>query len=72
MIHPKLTRKTLEGLLTVYDVKIKKTRSGFYIYPPSDYMSASFFEDLLSICDVFGFAFYVANKADGTLYVDMF
>ena len=72
MKHPELTKKTLEELLDVYGVEVVKSDSGFYIYPQSDYITVSFFDDLLSICDVFGFAFYVASKADGTLFIDMF
>lgn len=72
MIHPKLTKKALEGLLAVYDIKIVKKDSGFYIYSSSDFFSASFLEDLVSICNVFGYTFYVSSKADGTLFIDLF
>lgn len=72
MIHPKLTKKALEGLLDVYDVEIVKKDSGFYIYSSSDFFSGSFFSDLVQICDVFGYGFYVTSKADGTLFIDLF
>lgn len=72
MTRPKLTKKTLEGLLDVYDVEIVKKESGLYIYSSSDFFSASFLEDLVSICTVYGYAFYVSTKADGTLFADLF
>lgn len=72
MIHPKLTKKALEGLLDVNDIEIVKKDSGFYIYSSSDFFSASFFSDLVSICNVYGYDFYVASKADGTLFIDLF
>lgn len=72
MIYPKLTKKTLEGLLEIYDVEIVKKDSGFYIYSPEDFLSASFFSDLVPICNVFGCEFYVSTKADGTLFIDIF
>lgn len=72
MIHPKLTKKTLEGLLDAYDVEVAKDKTGFCIYSRSEWFSLSFLEDLISICNVFGYDFYVSNKADGTLYIDLF
>lgn len=72
MTHPKLTKKTLEGLLDVYDAEIMKKDSGFYIYSSSDFFAQSFFSDLVQICTVFGYEFYVATKGDGTLFVDLF
>ena len=72
MTNPKLTKKTLEGLLEVYDVEIVKKDSGFYIYSSDDFISASFFSDLVPICNVFGYEFYVSTKADGTLFIDIF
>lgn len=72
MIHPKLTKKALEGLLDVSDVEVVKKDSGFYIYSFSDFFSASFFADLMSICNVFGYEFYVSTKEDGTLFIDLF
>lgn len=72
MINPKLTKKVLEGLLDVYDVEVVKTDSGFYIYSTDDFFSGSFFVDLVQICNVFGHEFYVASKANGTLFVDLF
>jgi hypothetical protein len=72
MIHPKLTKKTLEGLLDIYDVEIVKKDSGFYIYSLDDFFSESFFADLVQICTVFGYDFYVATKANGTLFIDLF
>lgn len=72
MIHPKLTKKALEGLLDLYDIEIVKKDSGFYIYSLSDFFSASFLEDLVSICNVFGYTFYVSAKADGKLFIDLF
>lgn len=72
MTHPKLTKKMLEGLLDVSDVEVVKKDSGFYIYSTDDFLSASFFSDLVSICNVFGYEFYVSTKADGTLFIDIF
>lgn len=72
MIHPKLTKKTLGGLLDVYDVDVAKNKKGFYIYSRSEWFSSSFLEDLVSICDVFGYEFYVSTQADGKLYADLF
>ena len=72
MTHQKLTKKTLEGLLDVYGVVVVKKDSGFYIYSSSDFFSQSFFTDLVQICTVFGYVFYVATKGDGTLFVDLF
>lgn len=72
MIHPKLPKKTLEGLLDASDVEVVKNGSGFYIYSSSNFFSGSFFADLVQICNVFGYEFYVSSKADGTLFVDLF
>lgn len=72
MIHPKLTKKALEGLLDIYDVEIMKQDSGFCIYSSSDFLSAAFLSDLVQICNVYGYDFYVSTKADGTLFIDLF
>lgn len=72
MIHPKLTKKALEGLLDIYDVEIMKKDSGFDIYSSSDFLSAAFLSDLVQICNVYGYDFYVSTKADGTLFIDLF
>lgn len=72
MIHPKLNKKALEGLLEVYDVEIMKKDSGFCIYSSSDFFSGSFFADLVSICNVFGYRFYVSSRADGEMFIDLF
>ena len=71
MIYPKLTKKALEGLLEASDVEIVKKDAGFYIYSSSDFFSGSFFADLVSICNVFGYEFYVSSKADGKLFIDL-
>lgn len=72
MIHPKLTKKALEGLLDIYDVEIVKKDSGFYIYSSDDFFSEAFLSDLVPICNVYGYDFYVASKANGTLFIDLF
>ena len=72
MIHPKLTKKALEGLLDMYDVKVVKKESGFYIYSYDDFLSGTFFSDLVPICNVYGYDFYVASKENGTFYIELF
>lgn len=72
MIHPKLTKKALEGLLDIYDVEVVKKDSGFYIYSSDDFFSGAFLSDLVQICNVYGYDFYVASKANGTLFIDLF
>lgn len=72
MTYPKLTKKMLGGLLDASDIEVVKKDAGFIIYSFSDFFSGSFFTDLVSICNVFGYDFYVAKRADGTLYIDLF
>lgn len=72
MIHPKLTKKMLEGLLDASDIEVMKKGEGFIIYSSSDFFSGSFFADLVTICNVFGYEFYVSSKTDGKLFIDLF
>lgn len=72
MIYPKLTKKTLEELLDSYAVTVEWKNGEFIIYPKDTMVSGSLVSRLVSICKVFGYDFYVSNKVNGELYLNLF